>query len=246
MLDAAANNTRSGLDRSVVVDARIRVREQPLTRILREADVVAVELQDGTTLEEALSASPDLMIVSLDADPLERLREIQMRCAERGLRLPVLGVARIGLFGTDFGSLRAAGLVGVIDSRTGPETVVARVRRQLGIGACGVQANERVQCMFPLVVSGGAARRRREFALNLSTSGMRLTTALPIELNSSIDLRFKLPMVDQRVIEATARTVHQTTHRNSWGRWEVGVFLTSIDPIAAEIIQRELGRLVTL
>jgi hypothetical protein len=73
---------------------------------------------------------------------------------------------------------------------------------------------------------------------------MRLTTALPIDLTTSIGLRFTLPMVDRRVIEADARIVHCTAHRNSWGRWETGVFLTKIGPTDGAIVKRELGRLL--
>jgi c-di-GMP-binding flagellar brake protein YcgR len=102
-----------------------------------------------------------------------------------------------------------------------------------------------VSCTFPVGVTVGRIRRRREFSLNLSATGMRITSGLPIELNARIALRFRLPMVARRAIEAEARVVHRTTHRNTWGRWEIGVFFFAIEEPDREIVGQEVIRLLT-
>lgn len=247
MFDATpkASNGRS---RSVALDGRVVVGGARLAAALREAGLDAIELPDGGRVEQrwqALSEPPDLMIVMLHPQRLERLRELHERADERGWRFPILGVAQLGQIGAEVGLFRAHGVVGVIDARTSRACAVDRILRQLGVGPSGVQASVRAPCTFPVTVSGGTARRCRELALNVSFTGIRITSARAIELNALIGLRFRLPMIDCRAIEADARVVHRTTYRNSWGRWEIGLFFTAIEDSRREIIGREVVRLLT-
>ena len=45
--------------------------------------------------------------------------------------------------------------------------------------------------------------------------------------------------------QADARVVHRTTYRNSWGRWEIGIFFTAIADSQRVLIGREITRLLT-
>jgi hypothetical protein len=65
-------------------------------------------------------------------------------------------------------------------------------------------------------------------------------------LDVIIGLRFRLPMVARRSIEAEARVVFGSTRRNTWGRWEIGAFYCAIEESDRAIVGREVIRLLTL
>ena len=64
--------------------------------------------------------------------------------------------------------------------------------------------------------------------------------------NSELELRFRLPMVADDTVVATARVVHQSKHRNSWARFEVGVFFYPMPDRHTEIVESEIERLLGL
>lgn len=218
-----------------------------LSKVLRDAGLAPIELEQREGVGEFLSClpvPPDLLILPLgkaDADGVKLLREV--RQTERGRRLPVLGVVSIGEVGLDLRVLRAHGVVGVIDDRQTAGVALDRILRLLG-PLCQ-RGSERASCLFPVGVRLDKGPRRREFAVNLSTTGMRMTTRVPLEPNTDIGLRFRLPVTSNRTIEAQARVVHRLSRLNSWGRYEVGLFFYPLDDACLEALAREVDRLLT-
>ena len=238
--EASANE-----DTFIVLQGAVRIGGVRLAKLLQEAGLETCELEDdcdvGQVLQ-SLSTPPDLLILALAdlcEDSLASLHASQT--ATRGRTIPILGVATPNELGSDLRALRAHGLVGVIDSRTTPNNAIDRIVRHIGPNRRG---SERAPCIFPVIVSIDETRGRREFALDLSTTGIRLTSATLLELNSDVQLRFRLPLVRTRPIETTARVVRLCEKRNTWGRFEVGVFLNGLEPSEHAAIESEVERLL--
>lgn len=217
-----------------------------LSKVLSDAGLSSIEIEEDGGVSAFLSClpvPPDLLILPLapvDDGGIKILREI--RQTERGRRVPVLGVVAMGA-GLDLRTLRAHGVVGVIDERQAPGVALDRIVRMLG-PLCH-RGSERASCLFPVGVRLDDGPRRREFAVNLSATGMRMTSRLPLEPNTDVSLRFRLPMTSDRTIEAKARVVHRLNRRNSWGRYEVGLFFYPLGEDYREILTQEVDRLLT-
>ncbi|MEM7409174.1 MAG: PilZ domain-containing protein [Myxococcota bacterium] len=235
----------AGDDPFIVLQGAVKVSGVRLAKILQEAGIETCELTDecdiGQVLQ-SLSTPPDLLILSLADLQEESLASLHAsQTATRGRTIPILGIATPNELGSDLRALRAHGVVGVLDSRTTPNNALDRVVRHIGPDRRG---SERVPCIFPVIVSLDEGRGRREFALDLSNTGLRLTSATQLELNSDIQLRFRLPLVRSRPIETSARVVRVGEKRNTWGRFEIGVFLTDLEPSEHAAIESEVERLL--
>jgi CheY-like chemotaxis protein len=187
---------------------------------------------------------PDLVIVSLVAEEprdLEKLREL--RAVPRLRRVPILVVTPFREIGLDLQALRAHGVVGVVDDRARAGDVLHRVEHT--IRPVGRRRSfERANCFFPVQVAREGLVHS-EFALDLSAGGMRLTSAEWLEQNTDFSLRFALPMIAEDVIETRARLIHVSGKKNSWARYEIGVFFYPMSPRYQEIIRLEVDRLLT-
>ena len=84
-----------------------------------------------------------------------------------------------------------------------------------------------------------------EYALDLSTRGIRLTSSRPIELNSNLKLRFCFPMVSDNLIEIDGRVIHILPRKNSAGHYEVGVFFYPMSLPCQTLIANEVKRLLS-
>lgn len=215
----------------------------PLSRILDEPgfDLVTPSCHRAPWAE---AGTADLVILSFDysdASALDRLREIRRSCRAR--QVPILGVTSFGPLALDIQVLRSHGVVGLIDRNALPETVVDRVYQILGPTGSR-RVSERVVCFFPVDVERGGILSQ-EYALSLSASGMRLSSVEPLEPNTDLQLRFRLPMIDAQLIDAEGRVVHRLSKLNSAGRHEVGVFFYPLDPSHRMIIKREVDRLLS-
>lgn len=181
----------------------------------------------------------DLVIVALEADapaPLERIRMVRKAVGSR--YPPMLAVADVHALCIDIPVLRTWGIVGLVPLQASPEILRDRIDRLLL--ADERRSCERSPCFFPVEVESLG----REFALNLSASGMKLTAKTDVELNSELLLRFRLPVIAPDLIESGARVVRQSRTLNSAGRRELGVFFYPLSEGARQLIAREVGRLL--
>lgn len=171
------------------------------------------------------------------------MKEIrELRSSSRNRQIPILGVTSFAKNGLDIPTLRAHGVVGVIDRTSEPEAVIRRIDSMVGPLACS-RLTERVPCFLPVEIMGDSCPKR-EYALNLSASGIRLTIENPVELNTNLALRFRLPMVSENLINASGRVVHRLPKQNSAGCYEVGVFFYPMPPFSRDVITKEVERLL--
>lgn len=232
---------------TILLVGSISVGGVHLAKVLRDAELATVELEEEEDIGEfieSLPAPPDLLILplrGLDEEGLKSLREA--RRTERSRSIAVLGVVSMGDVGLDLRLLRAHGVVGVLDVRQGPGIALDRIVRLLG-PLCN-RGSERARCLFPVGVRAAEGHYRREFALNISATGMRMTSREALDVNTDVALRFRLPMISAQRIEANARVVHRSSYRNSWGRYEVGIFFYPLEPMDRETVEREVERLLT-
>lgn len=232
----------------VALHGNLSFRGVQLAEILARADVATRSLLDQPEFGRQMEAAdrlPDALVVSIDR-PVEGrnglLRDV--RAVQRRFEIPVLGVAMLSRLGIAPDVLRGYGFAGVIDPRTRPTDVLARVLRQMGLPTCDLGSHERASCVFPVELSLGRSRFVREFSINLSATGMRLTSTLPIDVNRDIRLRFELPSVAHGAIGVEARVVHRITFRNSQGCWEIGVFFKGLEDADREAIARYVESLL--
>lgn len=221
---------------------------QSLARALREANLrVVLRPEDMNTLETlcVLSPVPDLLILPIQGnDPatLELVREIR---ATPGLqRVPILGVSSLDRSGLDFEELRRLGVKGLVDKRAIPEQVVFRVNQVLKPRADTHRRRfRRAPTYMPvdLVVGDGV---RSEYALNVSCGGMLVTSAEPLEPNTDLKVRFRLPASGDEFIEASGRVVYQQPGRDASAPYLLGLFFYPLAERDHEVVAREVERIL--
>ncbi len=141
------------------------------------------------------------------------------------------------------GALRSLGIVGLTSGAADHEAVTRCVDQAVG-SSWSDRGCERADCFIPVEVKRGRFRFQ-EYVLNLSASGIRLTSVDRPKLDTDLQVSFRLPMSSGDPIRARGRVVHQMSKRNSAGRYEVGVFFDPIDPQYRKMISREVDRLLT-
>ena len=230
---------------TILCSAALQYSGVPVQQVLHEAGYRALCLPPtGFRMETTWKSNepPSLVVLELDCRSMLSFDWIRAMRRHPGLRdVAILGITDVAELRFDVATLRAFGIVGVLDRRADRATLVERIRNTLRQIAAGRRA-ARVDCLFPLNV-GPEAIRRMEFARDLSTSGIRLTSAVPLEPNMDLDLRFCLRMVSDRELAAMVRVIHVLPLRNSWGRREAGAVFTSLNPEARRVVSTEVERL---
>lgn len=233
--------------------ARILFREDiefsgvRLPKILQGGSWELIECDFQEPLREAISNldyRPDLLILSMGCANLTMLEEIrEVRGLARNRQIPILGVTTFAKEGLDIPLLRAHGVVGLIDKKSDHEAVIRRIN-SIVEPLRESRFCERVSCFLPVEIAGDTYSMN-EYALDLSTRGIRLTTSKPIELNADLKLRFRFPMVSDNLIEIDGRVVHKLPRKNSAGCYEVGVFFYPMSLSSKKLIANEMKRLLT-
>lgn len=191
-----------------------------------------------------LPTAPDLLIVPISNDQ-EALRTLlcSLRTSVRGRQIPILGVADFAELEVDLAVLRAHGVVGLVDCRTTRETFVERLERLVESSRRSGRVADRVDCFLPVRLECDGMNSE-EYALNVSISGMRLTSSALLELNSDLSLVFRMPLIESREIRVAARLVRNLPQRNSAGRYEIGVFYYPFADADVDLIECEVTRLL--
>jgi PilZ domain len=218
----------------------------PLVDILDPRLIDAWVLERGESLQSAIAETTppyDLLVFPVDCRDEGALLEIRgVRKSLRGRQLPILGVASFCDDALDIPTLRSHGIIGLVDRNAPHEFIVERIE-QLVDRVGKSRYCERVPCFFPVRLSN-ERRAREEFALDLSASGMRTTSAERIDPNTDVEISFQLPMVGEQTIDAKGRVVHRMPKRNSAGRFEIGMFFYEMQPPHRDLIEREVNRLL--
>lgn len=219
-----------------------------LSRILEDGDccvaTVSSEELPRVTSESSTARLPDLIVLPFAAAEEEVLAEVRrIRATARARSIPILGIAGLRRLDLDIPSLRAHGIVGLIDERSGSEHALERIN-QIVRPFRSRRACERVPCFLPLEVERDG-RWCREYALNLSLTGMRMTSSVPVEPNTDVAFRTALPLVGEGPVEGRARVVYRAPKRNSAGLFEAGAFFYPMEPEARRLVESELVRLLT-
>jgi len=218
----------------------------PLPEILqgRSYELITCDRQGSLgKIISNLDHRPDLLIASLgstDPSMLEEIREL--RAPARNRQIPILGVTIFANSGMDIPMLRAHGIVGLIDENSEPQAVLRRIDFMVGsLERCRRQ--ERTPCFFPVeILTDGYFEN--EYALNLSAGGIRMTVDKPVDPNTDLKLRFRLPMISDNLIAVTGRVVHRLPKQNSAGRYEIGAFFYPMSPLSHDLIANEVERLL--
>jgi hypothetical protein len=189
-------------DADLLPSQNLRVR-------LEQAGLLVVWPIEDETLGELIaraSAAPDLIVAAVDCsapDSIERLRRI--RVTPRVRHAPILAVARSRHLGLDIGLLRSYGVVGLMDALATPEALATRILEIVRPAEFRRRA-ERVRCLFPVKVTRDGAPPSEEFALDVSATGMRLTSQVQLDPNTDLRLHFCLPLTEARQLEVRARS----------------------------------------
>ncbi|MDJ0847908.1 MAG: PilZ domain-containing protein [Myxococcota bacterium] len=240
-IDTMARDAYEGAVIGLVHDLRFEGRS--FAEILSEAGhrVVQGDLEAEATSADAF---PQVVVMRIEAEDPACLDLIRaLRSSPRARAVPILGVTTFDKMSLDLQELRSHGVVGLLDARSPAEQALQRIGqivRPRGLR----RSSERVRCFFPVDVAreGGQAR---EYALDLSVTGLRLTSEQALEENTDLQLRFSLPMVSDDTIETAARLVRRDSRRNSSGRYEVGVFFYPLEQRYVDVLRQEVERLLT-
>jgi CheY-like chemotaxis protein len=186
-------------------------------------------LADASRVDLAIVALPgsgpeaDAVLAALRAQPA-------LGCA------PVLAVTRPDGGLLDFDRLRKHGVAGVIGRDMTAEHVAFRVGQILPLGSLEERRHVRVPA------DGELTLQRAE---NLSVGGLRLRSAVPLDVNAMVRLRFRLPVHPAEVISVDARVVHCQPAADREGSYVVGLFFRSISPRGRTLVEVEIVRMLT-
>jgi len=218
----------------------------PLARILARWNFEVLTASRGDAAAQAIEGlgRVDLAVVALpgsrdaDAALLEALRALPAL-----ERTPMLAVTRPDVGGVDCDALRSRGVVGVMGCDRSPENVAFRVGQILPLGSVAERRHVRVPVDFAVEVEsqGGWTQQRAE---NLSTGGIRLCSTVPLEINATVGLRFRLPLHPDEVIAVGARVIHCAPAADRKGVYTVGLFFRSIPPRGRTLVEVEIVRLL--
>jgi hypothetical protein len=224
----------------------VSVGEQKLTEITqsRYRLVLAAESTPIGDQVLGLQTAPDLFIVSIPNDERAlRTTLCALRSTVRGRKIPILGIADFAELDIDLAVLRAYGVVGLVDCRTKPESLIERLERLVRGKPQSGRVADRVDCFLPVLLECNG-RESEEHALNLSISGMRLTSTESLDLNSDLQLSFQLPLIAKREVRAAARVVRKLPLLNTAGRHEIGLFYYPLADVDSDLIELEVTRLL--
>lgn len=193
---------------------------------------------------DELAEPPQLLVIPIEAEDAECLVLIRsIRSSPRARAIPILGITSFEGMSLDLQTLRSHGVVGLVDSGSSADQVLERIRRLVRHPGAR-RACERVGCFFPVMLEH-EGRQAQEYALDLSTSGLRLTSQWALEENTDLELHFSLPMIAEDEIHTTCRLARKSVRLNSCGRYEVGVFFYPLVPRFREILGQEVARLLS-
>lgn len=212
-----------------------------LSQILEQARLEVLRKPEGVGLIEALQAlavAPDLVILPLAAarpETLERLRELREIDTLRSV--PVLGITTLDRSGLDLDELRRCGVAGLVDKSAIPEQLAFRVNEIVHAEAVSRRRHARAPVFFPVDLDA-AGEVSGEYALNLSVGGMLITSTRPLDPNTPVRVRFRLPGQD-RSVEASGRVIYRKRGADD-GPDHVGVFFDPLDETAASAVACEV------
>jgi hypothetical protein len=224
----------------------LATRREPLVRVLADAGIDVVEAScEGGIAEALVRALPlDLLIVPIGPNRCPRqewFRDLQSQPGLEGL--PILGALAGELDVDRLEALRALGLAGVLDLGAAAEHIEFRVKRVLRRAGPERRVHTRIPVSFEVSVDADGVISQ-ERADSLSSGGLRLRSARPLETNQEIRLRFR-PEPELGSIRANARVVNCMRAPAGEPGHAVGVFfldLTSSDRARLDaIVARRLA-----
>jgi CheY-like chemotaxis protein/Tfp pilus assembly protein PilZ len=217
----------------------------PLSNTLEKARCKVVVCKQGVSVVATgnlCTRKPDLIIVPVqpsDSSELDRIRQI--RESSRLRDTPILAVVESHGSPQNRRSLQALGVVGFVDRRTAPAHVMFRVNRIVH-GTRGRRLHARAPAFFPLTLEV-AGRAATEYALSLSIGGMAVTSERPLDLNSHVQLRFRLED-GGNPLNVPGRVVYCRSGPDCAPLNEIGIVFVAPDPGSRSRIEREVSRLL--
>lgn len=219
-----------------------------LSRVLRNANIDVMTAPVGTTIGSALERlvpRPDLLILPIagnDPAGIEAIRDLRSHRAAKDV--PILGFMTLDRSAVDLEALRSAGVDGLIDKGWPPEHIVFRVNQIVRRAPEG-RAHERAPAFFPVDVEVEGSIFTG-YALDLSVGGMRITSKLPLDPNTDVQVRFRLPDQGDDLLEIAGRVVHLRPRECAAEPYELGLFFYPPALGMPPAIQREVQRLLSL
>jgi len=187
----------------------------------------------------------DLAVVALPGSSAAAVgRLAALRALPALERTPVLAVTSPEGGVVDCDELRKHGVVGVISRDRSPEHVAFRVGQILPLGSVAERRHVRVPVDFAVEVESDAERTQQR-AENLSMGGIRLRSAVALEVNATVGLRFRLPMHPAETVAVEARVIHCEPVADREGAYTVGLFFRSIPLRGRTLVEVEIVRLLT-
>lgn len=218
-----ASITTRAVKTVLVADETAFVRERFRTAI-ESAGHRAVEARTGAELLALLQRETpriDLVIVDLHLSGgrgLELLRRVRATGAERPILVFSGTIAAAG----EVAELAALGVTGYINEYIGAQNLVRALLPHLFPDEHNRRSSPRVALNAPVSFRVGNTISTA-LSLNVSTGGLAVRTTNPLEVGSTVKVRFRLPRVSHE-IEAIARI--------AWANARLGMGLefTSIEP----------------
>lgn len=188
------------------------------------------------------SAQAALLVLPLGAGGVG-VPEIEALREGSALRaVPILGVARASEIEASRSRLTELGVLGVVDPSAPPEHVLFRVNAVVRPRSSR-RSLERVPTCFAIEL-GVEGSQTCEYALNLSLGGIAITSLRPLEPNTDVSLRLRLPFAEGAPPEVRGRVVWAKPGVASGRRWQLGIFFYPLESPARAAIEAEIARVL--
>jgi CheY-like chemotaxis protein len=219
---------------------------RPLASILGRWNFEVATASSGDTAAQAIEGygRMDLAVVALPGSPEADAALLETLRALPALeQTPILAVSRPDARAVDCDALRGLGVVGVMGCDRSPENAAFRVGQILPLGSMAERRHVRVPVDFAVEVETAVGRTGQR-AENLSMGGIRLCSTVPLEINATVGLSFRLPLNPCETIAVEARVIHCAPAAGREGVYTVGLFFRSIPPRGRTLVEVEIVRLL--
>jgi len=236
----------SGEQKSTVLLVEdVDMRGAPLSETLQMVGFEVSTCGSGEDLvetERQPAHGPDVIVFPLQAsDPAELDRIRKLRESEELRQVPILGVVESHGSAENRRSLRALGVVGILDTSTSPAQLAFRLNRIVRTAPVR-RLYERAPAFFPVALEAGG-RVTAEYALSISVGGMGVTSERLLDPNTDVRLRFSIEDGSDP-LELAGRVVYCRCDADCAPINEVGLFFVGLDAEKRSRLEGEVARLL--
>lgn len=197
-------------------------------------------VQDSLNQHESL---PGLIVIPIEPS-CEALLEVEeaLSRTDSEVEVPIIGLTRLDRGDLAVDTLRALGVVALIDKSTRPELIVSCAKSLLSPGSSR-RRHVRAPCFVPVDVECDGVITT-EYVENLSESGVQLAANRPLKVGQLLRMTLPLGHVAGRLISLSGCVVYSDQSDLEYASVVAGVVFAQVSSADRSELGREVQRLL--